>query len=281
MIFITGGKGFIGNYIVKQLKKNKLAVQSPSKKIFNINNKNHLKKLSSKNKVVIHAAALCGAIESNKNYKSFLKTNYFGTQNLIFEMINKKINKLIFFSSLTVFGETSKGVNEKSKFYPRHVYSLSKVLCEKLIVALCKMHNISYIILRPTLVVGKNYKEPHALGDFVKKLSNGEKLEIYGTGNHKRDFIHPLDVADATVKSCKKLLTSKKFIGESYNLSNNKIIKIKDLAKLIKKVVCSGSIVYVNKTNQTFSLFSNSKKANKELNWVSKLKNIDIVKELQ
>lgn len=281
MIFITGGKGFLGNYIVKELKKHKYKVEAPSKKKFNINSKTHLKKLKTKNKIIIHAAALCGAIESNLNYENFLQTNFLGTQNLILEMIKKKINKLIFFSSLTVFGETSKGVSEKSRFNSRHIYSLTKVLCEKLIVTLCKMHNISYIILRPTLVVGKNYKEPHALGDFVNKLSNGEKLEIYGTGNHKRDFIHPSDVADATVKSCRLLLKSKKFIGKSYNLNNNEIIKIKELANLIKKNLKKGTITHVNKTNQTFSLFSKSRKATKELNWTPRFKNIDIINELK
>ena len=281
MIFITGGHGFIGKYLVKELKKNKFKVNYPSRKFFNINNQNHLKKLSAKNDIVIHAAALCGAIESNNNYSSFLQTNYVGTQNLILEMIKKKIKKLIFFSSLTVFGQTSLGVKENSEFHSRHIYSLTKVLCEKLIITLCKMHNISYIILRPTLVVGKNYKEPHALGDFVDKLSKGNKLEIYGSGNHKRDFIHPLDVAEATIRCCKLLLKSQKFVSTSYNLNNNEVIKIKDLAKLVKGIVKNGNVKHVKKTNQTFSLYTISKKASRELNWKPKFSNLDIVNEIK
>ena len=84
MVFLTGGAGFIGKHLIEEFRKNKIKLNHPSKINFNINNKNHLKKLPIKTKVVIHAAALCGAKESNENYESFMDTNFIGTTNILF-----------------------------------------------------------------------------------------------------------------------------------------------------------------------------------------------------
>jgi nucleoside-diphosphate-sugar epimerase len=280
MILITGGHGFIGKYIIKELKKKKIKFKAPDKKNLNINNNIQIKKINNKFDTIIHAAALCGADESNKSYKNFIDTNFNGTKNIIFRMIEAKINNLIFFSSLTVFGNSNQRVNENSEYKSRHVYSLSKILCEKFIQTFCKLHNINFIILRPTLVVGKGYKEPHAIGDFVQTLLQNKKILIYGSGDHKRDFIHPSDVAAATVKSFYLLKKKKNFYGNSFNLTNNEVIKIKNLAKITKNVIGKGYILFSKKTKKTFSLYSNSNKAKKYLNWKPKMKNIDIINEL-
>lgn len=279
MVFLTGGYGFIGKYLIEEFKKNKIKLNYLSKKDFNINNKNHIKKLPKNTKVVIHAAALCGAKESNENYENFMNTNFEGTKNILFEMLKKNIKNIIFFSSLTVFGFSRKAVNEKSSFKKRHVYSLTKSLSEEFLEFFCKKNKINCIILRPTLVVGKGYKEPHAIGDFVDTIKKDKEIKIFGNGNHKRDFVHPKDVAIATLNSYRNIIKKKEYF-DTFNLNNNEKIKMIDLAKLVIAKAKKGSYKIVNPTSQTFSLYTNSKKARRILNYIPKYNNSYIIDEL-
>ena len=64
---------------------------------------------------------------------------------------------------------------------------------------------IRSIILRPTLVVGEGSKELHALGDFVLKALRGEEIVLFGGGDHRRDFVHPEDVAAAMLLAVHRL----------------------------------------------------------------------------
>ena len=121
-------------------------------------------------------------------------------------MLKKNIKNIIFFSFLIFFGFSRKAVNEKSSFKKRHVYSLTKSLSEEFLNFFCKKNKINCIILRPTLGVGKGYKEPHAIGDFIETIKKDEQIKIFGNGNHKRDFVHPKDVASATLNAYRYII---------------------------------------------------------------------------
>lgn len=264
-ILITGAKGFIGCYLIEQLKNS-----NPNFEYFEskcdltdpIKIKEELRVI--KPNVVLHMAALCGAKNSQDNPGLFFTNNFLATKYLIDEMINLDIKKLIFTSSMTVFGESDVSINEKAIFYPKHQYSLTKVLCENYIKFQEYNAGLTNIILRPTLVVGKFSKELHAIGLFIKEIIDNGHIQIFGDGSHIRDFIHPKDVAEFLKILINELLISSKYINKSFNLSNNEPISMVDLAnKIFLKKKKSPKLIYIPKNSQTFSLFCDNTNSSK------------------
>lgn len=286
-ILITGAKGFLGAYIT-QLIKNKY---DNSLKLFETDKDNlditdydgilyNLKQHSPD--IVINLAALCGAKASIDNPYDFYRTNTLGVINLLEGMRIVGVKKIIFSSSLTVFGENSENelLGEKRPYKARHPYASSKIASEEIIREYCDKYDLTAIILRPTLVVGPRCKELHAIGDFLKQVKDSGRIEIFGTGSHKRDYIHPEDVASAFISAIdyldQKLI--KKF--NDYNLSNGEVLSMNKLADIIINLNQQGFRKHINANYQTFSLFTDNVKAKIDLNW-QPLKSVDyIIKEL-
>lgn len=103
----------------------------------------------------------------NVTLKDFQVNNVFLTEEIV-QYVKKFSNnsKLIFFSSSKVYGEESKGfITETEKLFPETDYGISKKKCEELI----RESSITYISLRPSLIIGKEAK-----GNLLslKKVSN-------------------------------------------------------------------------------------------------------------
>lgn len=90
-ITLLGAKGFIGSYIKKTFIQKGINLNCFDKEDLNINNKKQISNKIKKNtELIIHAAALCGANESEKRPEKFLKTNFIGTVNIVEDMKKKK-----------------------------------------------------------------------------------------------------------------------------------------------------------------------------------------------
>jgi len=268
-IHITGSEGFLGKYIVNDLSAHGYKLDLSTHGSLDINSKKELDRFLANEKpdMIVHLAALCGALPSVENPHDFFTTNTQGVINLLDSCRLNGIGKLIFTSSLTVFGSGDEMKNEHSTFNARHPYAYAKICAEYAIKSYHHHYGLSGIILRPTLVVGKNYKEPHAIGDFVETALNNETIKIFGSGNHVRDFVSPHDVATAVRISIDSFAQRTEPYLDSFNISNNEPTKMIDLAKRVVERVGKGRIQLTNPTQQMFSLYTSSKKFQKEHNW--------------
>ncbi len=280
-ILVTGANGFLGQYIVRELKKEFEICDSDihdcDVRIFDSIQE---KMRALRPNITVHLAALCGAKESNLNPFNFFNTNEKGTANVV-EACKQYGSKLIFASSLTVFGSCNSGagVNEDSDKEPRHVYASTKAASEKLIELYAKFHKLNALILRPTLVVGPGCKEYHAIGDFIQTAKKGKNIKIYGDGGHIRDFIHPRDVASAFRASVWHLI-NQDFSGlDTFNLSSDEPISIKALSEMIAEKF-DVQTEHTLPTDQTFSLFTSIEKASKQLDWKPKYSIREMIEEL-
>ena len=173
-VLITGGTGALG----KSLKKVFEDAFFPTHSGMNITNSNSVKKiiLRYKPEALIHAAALVGIRECEKNRKNAWLTNVEGTQNIVNAL--KKLGNncyLVYLSTACVFaGEKEKYYTEDDIPSPKNYYSLTK-LCGELVVRQYK----NTCIIRTNFVPKEQWKYPKAFVDrfgtylFSDKVAKG------------------------------------------------------------------------------------------------------------
>lgn len=190
MILITGSKGYIGshlkleNFIPYNLKDGN-----------SINDIENLRKIFKENKIttVIHLAALKSNADSFKYEKEYYSTNVEGTKNIIQVMKEFNCNKIIFASSATVYGITTKPSSVTDELAPISPYGKSKMYAEQEILK----SGLDYVILRIFNPIGG---EDSTKWNIYAALKS-KFVEIYGDGSEVRDYIDINDVARAIEKS--------------------------------------------------------------------------------
>jgi GDP-L-fucose synthase len=120
-------------------------------------------------------------------------------------------------------------------------YAVAKIAGIKMCEAYRDQYNCNFISVMPTNLYGSNdnydLQNSHVLPAMIRKfheakLEGKEKVEIWGTGAPKREFLHADDMADACV------FLMKTYDGKGFlNIGTGEDISIKDLALLVKKVV--------------------------------------------
>jgi nucleoside-diphosphate-sugar epimerase len=280
-IHVTGGGGFLGRWTVPALTASH-EVEVSDIASLDVTDADACVRafVASRPDLVLHLAALCGAKPSVEDPRRFFAVNAQGTVNLLEACRRAGVKRFLFTSSLTIFGEGETERSENSPFAPRHPYAAAKAGAEYAVRQYARQYGLAALILRPTLVVGEGYKEPHAIGDFVQTALRGGVIEIFGSGDHRRDFVHPADVAAATVRAVDWLAAAPPGALESLNVSNGEAPAMRELADTVVAALGRGAIRFVPATNQSFSLFTSIRRAREFLGWSPSIPNAEIVRRL-
>jgi UDP-glucose 4-epimerase len=295
-IFVTGGAGFIGSHLCKKLSDSTSNLTTydnlSNGKIENVKHlpKVHfvkgdildLKKLRSQEKadLIFHLAAQVVVPYSMENPIEDFETNARGTLNVL-EKARKDDARVVFASSAAVYGNpTQLPTSEDYGFNPFSCYGLSKVVGEEYCSMYSKQYGLDIAILRFANVYGSRCHG--VINDFFDKLErNPEKLEIIGTGEQSRDFVHVLDVAEALILSA----VNEVAIGKTYNIGFGKTTKIIDLAKMILKILSLSDKTTITTTNVSWkgdinTIWFDISKAKKEMKWAPTISLEDNLKEM-
>ena len=254
--FITGGGGFLGKHIVRQLLDEGHEVTSYSRSSYpelekwgvksirgDLSNSSLLESSSKDHDVFFHTAS---KVAMWGREKDFYQTNVIGTENVLRACQKNKISSLIYTSTPSVvFGDSSvKGGNE-SLPYPKKSYSRyakSKAIAEEKVIK-ANDENIKTVCLRPHLIFGPGDQNliPKILA--AHKLG---KLKIVGNGENKVDVLYVENAAKAHILAWKALLNKPQVVGgKAYFLGQgpvklwefiNKIIKKHNLPPVEKKI---------------------------------------------
>ena len=297
-ILITGGSGFLGSKIAKNFamqRQNKIYIfdlkkNKDSKNIFfikgDINNEKKLHKLilSKKINILMHFAASLGVEETEKNPSKVIMTNIEGTINILNNIKQTNIKKIIFASSSEVYGDNRKKMmSENDLPMPKSIYGHSKIIGEELIKMYSKLYDIDYNIIRFFNVCGNEQRKDFVISKFADLIKKNKNITIYGNGNQIRSFCHVNDAAKGVTDI---LLKGKN--NETYNVGNNsEPIKIFDLAKLMinisKKKITIKKIPFI-KTDRSaereiYKRVPNLKKIKDDTNFKPKISLNSIIKE--
>jgi UDP-glucose 4-epimerase len=280
-VLVTGGAGFLGTYVVPLLRESHEVV-SIDREDLDITDAASVRRVISRERpqLVCHLAALCGAAPSRENPPDYYAVNALGTVHLLEACRRAGVGRFLFTSSLTVHGSSPEPMDEASAFAPRHPYAASKVAAEFAVRDYSLHFGIRSIILRPTLVVGEESKELHALGDFVLKALRGEEIVLFGGGEHRRDFVHPEDVAAAAVRAADRLDRSLGTSHDVFNISCGQAPSMKQLANQVIRLVGSGRHRPGPRSNQSFSLHTRIDRAMRDLGYEPRVGIEDMIRRL-
>ena len=284
-IYIAGHKGMVGSACVRLLQSkgfNNL-VYKTSKEL-DLRNQKQVESFFEDQKpdAVIIAAAKVGGIYANDNYGyDFLIENLQIQNNLISASNHFNIEKVIFLGSSCIYPKMSQqpikeeylltGPLEETNQW----YAIAKIAGVKLIEALNKFKDKSYVSLMPTNLYGLNdnydLNNSHVLPALIRKFHeskiNRTKVTLWGTGDPLREFLYVDDLAQAVLFSLTNKLDS-----DIYNIGSGVEISVKDLALLIQEIVNhKGEIEWdKSKPNGTPRKLLNSQKF-RNLGWKSKV----------
>ncbi len=248
-ITVTGGKGFLGSYILEKLQKRgckNIAVADLPE--YNLTRRPDIKRMYQEQKpdIVIHLAAVVGDIGANQENpgKFFYENAIMGIQ-LIHEAYLNKIEKFVALGTICAYPKyTPVPFKEEDLWngYPEETnapYGLAKKMMPIQSQAYRQQYGFNSIFLLPVNLYGPgdNFdpKSSHVIPALIKKcvdaIEQGKKeIVIWGTGKPSREFIYVEDAAEGILLAAEKYNKS-----EPVNIGAGFEITIKDLVNLIVK----------------------------------------------
>lgn len=297
-ILVTGGAGFIGSEIVRQLldrghevrvadNLSKKDAQVDSRAEFikvDLTEREETKKAFRGVEICINAAAKIGGIGYFHKYPATILSENNKIYSSTFEAaVDAKLQRMVYISSSMVF-ESAKTFPSKEEDIesippPVSAYGFSKLTGEWYCRSFHDQYRLPFSICRPFNAYGINeFPErevgyAHVIPDLVRKiLSKQYPLEMLGDGTQTRCFTHVSDVADGIIT----VALHPKGENEDFNIGSDKEIKMIDLAKVIwqeMKVEKPFKVEFVKGFKFDIKRrVPNVKKAKKLLNWEPKVK---------
>lgn len=314
-ILLTGGTGYIGSHtaveliergyeieILDNLFNSKITVLDDIEKITGMKPKFHkvdLLDMPAMEKVfkegdfdtVIHFAGLKAVGESVEKPLKYYENNVGGTINLLKCMKKYDVNKIVFSSSATVYGD--QGVAELTEDMQTGVgitnpYGETKHVIEEILKDVAEAdQKFEATILRyfnpvgahKSGLIGEDPNDiPNNLMPIIMKVSTGEikELSVYGDdydtpdGTGMRDYIHVVDLAKGHVAAIEKMKPGVSI----YNLGTGKATSVLEMVAAFERASDGKKLAYQivgRRAGDLPKIFANPTKAKKELGWETEL----------
>jgi len=250
---VTGGAGFIGSHLVDRLIEDRYEVRVldnlSTGSLENIKghlgrrgfhfmkgdiaNPSALRRALKSIQVVFHEAALTSVPESISDPIATNEVNTTGTLKLLEASVKCGVQRLIYASSASIYGEQRKQpVKEDSTPRPMSPYAVSKLAAENYCMTFNKLHGLETVCLRYFNVYGprQNFNSySGVVAIFQDRVRRNRPPIIHGDGTQTRDFVSVLDVVEANMLAMK----TKNAAGEIFNVGTGRRTSILRLAEMI------------------------------------------------
>ena len=254
---VTGGAGFIGTNIVKELVRRRQQVVVLDD--FSTGKMSNLADIKQKIRIikgdirdfntvkgacrgvdyVLHHAALRAVELSVDDPLRAGEVNVMGTLNVLLAARDIKVKRVVFASSSSVYGSAKAERNvETQALHPESPYALSKQIGEQYCSLFSEMYGVETISLRYFNAFGP-YQNPESrysnvIPILVKNLMDGVAPEIHWHGRQSRDFVYIDNIVQANLKAAKGKRVE---LGGVYNIGNKENVSINALYNELQKLL--------------------------------------------
>lgn len=258
-ILLTGGAGFLGSHVLKELLENGCSRENvfiPRSKEYDLRRLESCRQVVKGQDIVIHLAAKVGGIGVNREKPGQqFYDNLIMTAQLMEEARKAEVEKFVAIGSVCAYPkEGTLPFKEENLWdgYPEETnapYGLAKKMGLVQAQAYRQQYGFNAIHLLLVNLYGPgddfDLKTSHVISALIRKtyeakLKGAQSIEVWGTGKASREFLYVEDAARAVV-----LATKKYHKPEPVNIGSGMEITIKELANLIKNLVgFEGDIVW-------------------------------------
>jgi UDP-glucuronate 4-epimerase len=260
-ILVTGGAGFIGSHLIEKclqdghdclcidnfddfypevIKRTNLrtAIAHPRFRLIeaDIRDPGAYDKIEQTMEIatVIHLAAKAGVRPSLEQPLLYEQVNVHGTMMLLDFARRKKIDRFVFASSSSVYGN-----NEKIPFHeddrvdwPISPYAATKKAGELLAHTYAHLYEMAITCLRFFTVYGPRQRPEMAIHKFTRKIDRGESVPVFGDGSSERDYTYITDILQGVMASMERLGGF-----QTINLGDSRTVSLKELIGTIEKAL--------------------------------------------
>ena len=183
---------------------------------------------------IVHLAAKAGVRPSLEQPVLYEQVNVHGTMLLLDFARRKRIDRFVFASSSSVYGN-----NEKIPFHeedrvdrPISPYAATKKAGELLAHTYVHLYGMACTCLRFFTVYGPRQRPEMAIHKFSRKIDAGEPVPVFGDGSSERDYTYISDILQGVMAAMDR------FDGfQTINLGDSRTVSLKDLIRSIEKAL--------------------------------------------
>ena len=260
-VYVAGHSGLAGSAICRALTKENCSILTVSHKELDLINQAKVNEWFELNRpdIVYLAAATAGGIHANYDFPAdFIYNNLMIQCNIINSAFKYDVSKLCFLGSSCIYPGLAKqpmtedclltGPLDQHNIW----YAVAKIAGLYLVDGYSKQHSCDFISVMPANLYGHGDKysegNSHVVAALIDrfhkaKITNQKTVDVWGSGNARREFLHCDDMASAIIHVMKNYNSP-----EIINIGTGEDIAIRDLAFLIKEVTEFEGLINFDKT---------------------------------
>jgi UDP-glucose 4-epimerase len=252
-VLVTGGAGFLGPHLIRQLLARNWSVASLDD--YSVGKKEHIEPfLDSANfleiegsitdaafvkaavarfdpEVIYHLAAIHFIPYCVAHPAETLKVNVLGTQHLLDAMEDTSVRRFVLASTADVYATANLPHGESDRLGSTNIYGISKEVCERLLDLMRRrMPERRFLAARFFNIYGPGETNPHVLPDIMGYLRKGNVLRL-GDVEPKRDYVFTDDVARALV-----LMADYSGTHDAFNVGTGEGKSVRELVEILARV---------------------------------------------
>jgi UDP-glucose 4-epimerase len=240
---VTGGSGFIGSHVVDELvtagadrivvldkvvREENLrdALESGPVDIVegDVTDLDSLRELVQGINGIFHMAVLPLG-PCNEQPRLGLDVNIVGSFNVFEAAKDAGVEKIVFSSASSVYGDTFETMDESHPLNARTFYGATKIAGEYLLRAFHEHHGVDYVVLRYMNVYGPR-QDGGLVINVLRRIRAGEAPAIQGDGSQSFDFVHVADVAKANIRAMESDVTD-----DSFNIGGGNEATVREIVE--------------------------------------------------